>query len=142
MLNILTVVSNGGIDLGAGVIRIVVTQMVHGALGALLGYFLGRDKFDKERVWWMSVGVVLAAVLYGLYSWLSGEITQAGISLSNNINGYNPWPSLILGTVFAIVVLGAVFTLVNRDLRADMGLPPTVATTTSTTTTTTTTSTP
>ena len=90
MLNILTVVSNGGIDLGAGVIRIVVTQMVHGALGALLGYFLGRDKFDKERVWWMSVGVVLAAVLYGLYSWLSGEITQAGISLSNNINGYNP----------------------------------------------------
>jgi hypothetical protein len=49
---------------------------------------------------------------------------------------------LILGTVFAIVVLGAVFTLVNRDLRADMGLPPTVATTTSTTTTTTTTSTP
>jgi len=140
MLNIITVVSSGGIDLGAGVIRIVVTQMVLGALGALLGYFLGRDKFDKERVWWMSVGLVLAAVLYGLYSWLSGEITQAGINLSSSgvtTSGYNPWPSLILGTIFAVVVLGIVFMLVNRDLRADMGLPPTTTVTTTTTTTTT-----
>jgi RsiW-degrading membrane proteinase PrsW (M82 family) len=140
MLNIITVVSSGGIDLGAGVIRIVVTQMVLGALGALLGYFLGRDKFDKERVWWMSVGLVLAAVLYGLYSWLSGEITQAGINLSSSgvtASGYNPWPSLILGTIFAVVVLGIVFMLVNRDLRADMGLPPTTTVTTTTTTTTT-----
>ena len=139
MLNIITVVSSGGIDLGAGVIRIVVTQMVLGALGALLGYFLGRDKFDKERVWWMSVGLVLAAVLYGLYSWLSGEITQAGINLSSSgvtTSGYNPWPSLILGTIFAVVVLGIVFMLVNRDLRADMGLPTTTVTTTTTTTTT------
>jgi protease PrsW len=140
MLNIITVVSSGGIDLGAGVIRIVVTQMVLGSLGALLGYFLGRDKFDKERVWWMSVGLVLAAVLYGLYSWLSGEITQAGINLSSSgvtTSGYNPWPSLILGTVFAVVVLGSVFALVNRDLRADMGLPPATTVTTTTTTTTT-----
>lgn len=140
MLNIITVVSSGGIDLGAGVIRIVVTQMVLGALGALLGYFLGRDKFDKERVWWMSVGLVLAAVLYGLYSWLSGEITQAGINLSSSgvtTSGYNPWPSLILGTIFAVVVLGIVFMLVNRDLRADMGMPPTTTVTTTTTTTTT-----
>lgn len=145
MLNVITVVSSGGVDLGAGVIRIVVTQMVHGALGALLGYFLGRDKFDKERVWWMSIGLVLAAALYGLYSWLSGEITQAGINLSSSgiaTGGYNPWPSLILGTVFAIVVLGVVFALVNRDLRADMGLPPTITTTTTATTTTTTTTTP
>jgi RsiW-degrading membrane proteinase PrsW (M82 family) len=136
MLNLITVVSNGGVDLGAGVIRIVVTQMVHGALGALLGYFLGRDKFDRERVWWMSAGVLLAAVLYGLYSWLSGEVTQAGINLSDSIGGYNPWPSLILGTVFAIVVLGATFTLVSRDLRADIGTPSSTVTTTTTTTTT------
>jgi RsiW-degrading membrane proteinase PrsW (M82 family) len=138
MLNIITVVSNGGVDLGAGVISIVVTQMLHGALGALIGYFLGRDKFDPKRVWWMTLGITLAAVLYGLFSWLSGEISQAGIALTGGVGGYNPWPSLILGTIFAAVILGVVFSLVRRDLRADMGLPPTTTTTTKTTTVTTT----
>ncbi len=142
MLNIITVVSSGGVDLQAGVIRIVVTQMVHGALGALIGYFLGRDKFDPKRVWWMAVGITLAAVLYGLFYWLSGEISQAGIQLTpGSTGGYNPWPSLILGTIFAALILGAVFSLIRRDLRADMGLPPITTTTTTTTTKVTTTTT-
>lgn len=139
MINIITVVENGGIELGAGVVQIVVTQMIHGSLGALIGYFLGRDKFDPKRVWWMTAGIVLAAVLRGLYSWLSGEITQSGIKLTAGAtNGYNYWPSLILGTVFAAVIMGLVFALVRRDLAADMGLPPATKTTTTTTTVTTT----
>ena len=139
MINIITVVSNGGVDLGAGVISIVVTQMVHGALGALIGYFLGRDKFDPKRVWWMTVGITLAAILYGLFSWLSGEISQTGIKLAQGtVGGYSAWPSLLLGTLFAAVILGLVFTLVRRDLRSDMGLPPATTTTTTTTTVTTT----
>ncbi len=138
MINVIKVVENGGVELGAGVVGIVVTQMVHGSLGALIGYFLGRDKFDPKRVWWMAVGITVVAILRGLYSWLSGEITQAGISLSAGAtNGYNYWPSLILGTLFAALIMILVFTLVRRDLAGDMGLPP--ATTTSTTTTTVTT---
>lgn len=138
MLNIITVVSNGGVELGAGVVHIVVTQMVHGALGALIGYFLGRDKFDPKRVWWMALGITLAAVLYGLFYWLSGEISQTGINLSSGSKGgYSPWPSLVLGTIFAAVILGLVFSLVRRDLRADMGLPPATTSTTTTTVTTT-----
>lgn len=138
MLNIITVVSNGGVDLGAGVVRIVVTQMVHGALGALIGYFLGRDKFDPKRTWWMTLGITLAAVLYGLYSWLSGEISQSGLKLtSGSASGYSPWPSLILGTLFAALILAGVFALVRRDLAGDMGSPPKARTTKTTTVTTT-----
>lgn len=136
MTNVITVVSNGGVELGAGVIQIVVTQMVHGSLGALIGYFLGRDKFDPKRVWWMTLGIVLAAILRGLYGWLSGEVTKAGISLSVGANnGYNPLPNLLLGTAFAAVIMIAVFSLVRRDLAGDMGLPPTTTTTTTTTVT-------
>jgi RsiW-degrading membrane proteinase PrsW (M82 family) len=139
MINIITVVENGGLELGAGVVSIVVTQMVHGALGALIGYFLGRDKFDPKRVWWMALGITIAAILRGLYSWLSGEITQAGISLSAGAtNGYNYWPSLILGTSFAAVITVLIFALVRRDLAGDMGMPPATTTTTTTTTVTTT----
>lgn len=125
-LNINMVVANEGVDLGVGVIRIVVTQMVYGALGGLIGYFLGRDKFDPKRVWWMSLGIAIAATLNGLFSWLSGEITHTAIKLTgaNAGGGYNPWPALILGAVFAAAVLGTVFFLIRQDIRADEARPP------------------
>jgi protease PrsW len=125
-LNIGMVISNGGVDLGVGVIRIVVTQMVHGALGGLIGYFLGRDKFDLDRAWWMPLGLAIAATLDGLFSWLSGEITQARATLTASgviTAGYNPWPALKLGAALAVVVLGAVFYLIRSDLRADSASP-------------------
>ena len=121
MLNIITVISSGGVDLGPGVIRIVVTQMVHGALGALIGYFLGRDKFDPRRVWWMSAGLTLAAVIDGLFFWVSGEISRSAIRVAaSSTAGYNPWPSLVLAVVLAAVLLAGIFYLIRLDVRADV----------------------
>jgi RsiW-degrading membrane proteinase PrsW (M82 family) len=121
MLNISFVVSSGGVDLGAGVVRIVITQLVHGSLGALLGYFLGRDKFDAKRVWWMSAGLGVAALLDGLFSWLSGEVGRSAIRLdaASQSAGYNQWPALALAAVLAAVLLAGIFTLIRRDVRAD-----------------------
>ncbi len=130
MLNINLVVASGGVDLGAGVIRIVITQMVQGSLGALIGYFLGRDKFDSKRVWWMSVGLVVAAVLEGLYSWLSGELARSPIQLTTGGTmsaGYNPWPSLALATILAGGLLGVIFVLIRRDLQADGASPAVIS---------------
>ena len=84
---------------------------------------------------------MLAAVLYGLYSWLSGEISTGRhqpVEQRRCNQRLQPVAFVDPGYCgFAIVVLGAVFALVNRDLRADMGLPPTTTVTTTTTTTTT-----
>lgn len=130
MLNINLVVSGGGVDLGVGVVRIVITQLVHGSLGALIGYFLGRDKFDSKRVWWMSAGISLAALLDGLFSWVSGEVARSPIKLGvgGTISaGYNPWPSLALATLLAGALLAAIFVLIRRDVQADAASPATAA---------------
>jgi RsiW-degrading membrane proteinase PrsW (M82 family) len=133
VLNVLMVVSSGGIDLGVGVVRIVITALVQGTLGGLIGYFLGRDKFDRMPVWWMPLGVGIAAVVEGLFSWLRGEITSAPIAVTSSgiaQGGYNPWPGLILAAALAAVLLGVVFTLMRADLRSDermMTSPPSPA---------------
>ncbi|MDQ6694011.1 MAG: PrsW family glutamic-type intramembrane protease [Chloroflexota bacterium] len=133
MLNIDFVVASGGVDLGTGVVRIVITQMVQGSLGALIGYFLGRDKFDTRRVWWMSAGLVLAAVIDGLFTWLSGTLSRSPIHLvsdgtiSTGSAGYTPWPSLVLATILAAGLLGTIFILIGRDLRADSVSPTPVS---------------
>lgn len=130
MLNINLVVASGGVDLGTGVVRIVITQLVQGSLGALIGYFLGRDKFDTRRVWWMSAGLALAAVLDGLFSWLSGTLARTPIQLTSGGTvsaGYTPWPSLALATILAAGLLVTIFVLIRRDLRVDSASPAPVS---------------
>ena len=119
-LNIATIAASGGIsgaELSAGAIRMVVTTLAQGALGGLVGYFIARTKFDDEPVWWMPVGLTLAAAVNGLFSWLSGEITRAPLSIDAaglGSGGYTPWPALVLSALVAIALFGVIFLLIRR----------------------------
>lgn len=119
-LNVATIAASGGIsgtELSAGAIRMVVTTLAQGALGGLVGYFIARTKFDDEPVWWMPMGLTLAAAVNGLFSWLSGEITRAPLFISASglgSGGYTPWPALVLSTLVAIALFGVIFLLIRR----------------------------
>ncbi len=112
VLNVGFVVQAGGVDLAAGVIRIAVTALALASFGGLVGYFLGRCKFEDEPLWWMPAGLALAAVLDGLFIYVRGEITTTAVGLAGG--GYNPWPGLILGAVVAGVTFGVLFYLLSR----------------------------
>jgi RsiW-degrading membrane proteinase PrsW (M82 family) len=119
-LNCATVVSGGGISgaaLGAAVIHMVVNTLAQGALGGLVGYFIARAKFDDEPVWWMPVGLTIAATINGLFSWVSGEVTRAPLSIDASglgTGGYTPWPALVLSTLVAVILFGVIFLLIRR----------------------------
>ena len=112
MVNAQYVVQSGGVDLVFGSIRIAITAMAMASFGGLIGYFLGRCKFEDEPLWWMTVGLILAAFLDGLFTYLRGEITTTSVGLSGG--GYNPWPGLILATVVAVVTFTVLFLLIRR----------------------------
>ena len=114
-LNIATVLSAGGFaDLNAGVIRIVVTALAQGVLGGLVGYFLGRNRMENRPIWWMPLGIALAAIINGLSSWVRTTISIVPISLSTGGGGFSPWPSLIWQTIVAVAVLFLVLWLMRR----------------------------
>jgi RsiW-degrading membrane proteinase PrsW (M82 family) len=112
MVNIQYVVQSQGVDLVPGVIRIVVTAMALASFGGLVGYFLGRCKFEDEPLWWMPAGLILAATLDGLFTYLRGEITTTAVGLTGG--GYNPWPGLMLGTGVAAATFALLFYLIRR----------------------------
>jgi len=111
-VNIQYVVQSQGVDLVPGVIRIAVTAMALASFGGLVGYFLGRCKFEDEPLWWMPAGLTLAATLDGLFTYARGEITTTSLGLAGG--GYNPWPGLMLGTVVAAVTFSFLFYLIRR----------------------------
>jgi RsiW-degrading membrane proteinase PrsW (M82 family) len=110
MLNIHYVTANAGVDLAAGVVRITVTALAQASFAGISGYFLGRAKFEQEPVWWLPLGVTIAAALNGLFTFVRGEIVTVGLS-------YKPVYGLVLAAAVALgtfVVLNVLMRRANR----------------------------
>jgi len=120
VLNVLFVVKNGGVDLGAGIITMAVVALAQASFAGITGYFLGRAKFEHESIWWMPAGITLAAVANGLFNWARGEVTRGGVSKVEGLAGdaSNPWFGLVLAAIVAFICLGAVSWLIRRNIKS------------------------
>jgi protease PrsW len=116
VLNIQFVVANGGVNLGAGIITMAVVAMAQASFAGITGYFLGQAKFKSDPIWWMPLGVTLAAVANGLFNWLRGQITRGGISLTGSTA--NPWLGLILAAVVAAAIMVLLVWLIRRNIKS------------------------
>lgn len=107
MLNLHYIIDNQGVALAPGIINVVTTALAQASFGGVLGYFMAQAKFEHKPVWWVPLGVIVAAVLNGLFSWLINEVSAAGLEVE-------PWRSLALGLVVALVTFGALVYLMQR----------------------------
>lgn len=114
VMNIQFVVSNGGVDLGAGILRMAVVALAQAAFSGITGYFLGKAKFESEPIWWMPLGITLAAAFNGVFNWLLGIVTRPSITLSGATS--NTWIGLVLAAVVALGTTGVLLTLIRRNL--------------------------
>jgi protease PrsW len=107
-LNVQYVMGNGGVDLGVGAIHVAVVSLAQGSFSGVVGYFLGRAKFESMGPVWLPIGLTLAAVLNGIVTSALREVTTLG-GLE-----FNPWYGLIVGAVFAGATFVALFTIIRR----------------------------
>jgi RsiW-degrading membrane proteinase PrsW (M82 family) len=112
MGNLEYVVRSGGLDLSVGIIRIAVSTLAMASFGGLLGYFLGRCKFEDEPAWWMPTGLALAALLNGLFVFFWEEVTTTRVGLAGG--GFNPWYGLLQGAVVAGLTFALLYYLIYR----------------------------
>lgn len=113
MLNIHYVLSNAGVDLSVGVIRVVITALAQASFAGIVGYFLAQEKFEGKPMWWMPCGLALAAGLNGLFVFVRDLATVRGLQ-------FNPWNGLILATLIALIILAALFWLMRRANQATL----------------------
>jgi protease PrsW len=118
VLNINFVISSGGVGLGSGAIRITLTTLAHASFAGLVGYFLGRMKFEKRPLWWMPSGLLLAAALNSLFVYLRGTLSQGSLS------GSQAWAGLLLAALLAAGVTWLLSRAIHHDIAAHESAPP------------------
>jgi RsiW-degrading membrane proteinase PrsW (M82 family) len=107
--NLTYLMENGTISLGIGTLTIIVTSLAYATFGAMVGYFLGLIKPGGAPGWYAGLGVLIAGTVHGVFDYLTGQFSFGGFT-------YNPWPALIATAIFAIVVFGFVFVLMQRSI--------------------------
>lgn len=107
MLNLHYIVDNQGVALAPGIINVVTTALAQASFGGVLGYFMAQAKFEHKPMWWVPLGLVISAVLNGLFSWLINEVSATGLTVE-------PWRSLVFGLVVALITFGALVYLMQR----------------------------
>jgi RsiW-degrading membrane proteinase PrsW (M82 family) len=107
LMNLRYIIENGGVALAPGVIRVTTTSLALASFSGLMGYFMAQAKFEHKPAWWVPLGLVVAAVLNGLFSWLISEVSASGMTV-------DPWRSLLLGLAVALAVFLVLVTLMSR----------------------------
>lgn len=118
-LNVAFVVESGGVDLGTGTIRIVLTSLAHASFGGVIGYFLGRQKLEPRQIWWMPAGVALAATLNGIFFFLRSTVGRG--TIEGPLEAVAPWIGLVMAAIMAAAVTAALSVLIRRDLDQQAG---------------------
>ncbi len=116
LLNLHYVVDNQGVALAPGAVQVVTTALAQASFGGVLGYFMGEAKFEHKPVWWVPLGVAVAAILNGLFGWLIGEVSAAGLRVE-------PWRSLALGLAVALVTFFALVAMMRRATHETLSQP-------------------
>lgn len=116
LLNLHHIVDNQGVALGPGVVYVVTTALAQASFGGLVGYFMAQAKFEHRPLWWIPLGVSLAAIADGLFTWLVSEVGVAGL-------GVELWRSLVLGLVVALVAFLVLVFLMSRANTLDLAAP-------------------
>ena len=77
-----------------------------------MGYFMAQAKFEHKPIWWIPLGVSIAAVLNGTFTWIIDEVSAAGLTVE-------PWRSLVAGIIIAIGVFLVLVALMRRAHQLD-----------------------
>jgi len=119
-LNVQLILASGGAAIAASEVHMAGIALAHAAFGGVLGYFLGRAKLEREPVWWLPAGLLLTAVLIGLFTLLRTQVQQ-GRLLTGTITYLPSVTGFLLAAALALVVALVIIWLMRRDTSLALG---------------------
>jgi len=109
-LNVQYILS-GGVHLGVAAVHVAISTLAHASFAGVMGYFLGRAKFEARGPFWLPGGLLIAATLNGVVTLALREIPSVGFTI-------NPWLSLGVAALIAILTFTFLFSRIRNLERA------------------------
>ncbi len=104
---------HNGLSLVAGNLRVIATHGAYLCPGLIMGYFLGRNRFEDMPFFFLAAGLAISAFLSGLI--LYGVPSLNSVALSFERNAFSPWPGFMLGIVAVILTTAALIGILRRN---------------------------
>jgi len=112
MLVVLITFSLGQLALRSGSLFVATRLLAYLVPAPVIGFFLGRNRFEDMPFYYLSAGVAIGAFLCGLTLYAGTELNNIAFNLAQV--GYSPWP----GLVFSIVaILGSFLAIAGLTTR-------------------------
>ena len=112
MLNVQLVATHGGFAPASGIFRVIGDVVGHAGAAAVLGYFLGRHRFENLAPWYLPSGLVLAALIDGTFVYARAEINRTILGAARD--AFSPWPGLALSFIIGALTFAAIYGLLRR----------------------------
>jgi hypothetical protein len=113
VFNILFVIDLGQPALLNGGLRLIAHLCTLLSTGLILGYFLGRNRFEDMPVYYLSAGVILAAAVNGFLLYASSALDSVSLGLTES--GFSPWPGIALNIAVLALAYSSVYGLTQRQ---------------------------
>jgi RsiW-degrading membrane proteinase PrsW (M82 family) len=110
--NLLFVLDQGGLTLLNGSLRLITQTGAYLSASLIIGYFLGRNRFENLPFFYLGLGFVLAAIINGLLLYAGSELNN--IRLGFDQSGFSPWPGLVVVLLVLALSFGTVYGLFRR----------------------------
>jgi RsiW-degrading membrane proteinase PrsW (M82 family) len=118
-INIQFILASGGAQIGPGEIFVAEVALAYAAFGGVLGYFLGRAKLERDPIWWLPLGLLITALLGGLFVIARGQFDPGRITIGTG-SGLPSFNGLILAGILAVIVTVIVSILISRDIQRSL----------------------
>jgi RsiW-degrading membrane proteinase PrsW (M82 family) len=112
-LNLLFVLDNNGLTLLDGNLRLLTQPCSYLAAGAVMGYFLGKNRFEVMPFYFLPVGQVTIIGLIGLMSYIGIELNSIRLGLTQD--GFSPWGGLIVNLLLLVLTITAAYGIIQRE---------------------------
>jgi len=113
VFNILFVIDLGQPALLNGGLRLIMHLCTFLSTGLILGYFLGRNRFENLPVYYLSTGVILAATVNGFLLYAGSALNSTSLGLTQS--GFSPWPGVALNAAVLAFTYSSVYGLSQRQ---------------------------
>jgi RsiW-degrading membrane proteinase PrsW (M82 family) len=112
MLNLLFVFDQDALSFLNGNLRLVSQMCAYLAPSLILGYVIGRNRFEDFAFYYLSGGLALAAGVNGLLLYASNELNVTRLNLAQD--GFSPWPGLVISLIVMILIYAVIHGLLRR----------------------------